>query len=204
MTSDAALAQLPNSPWLTMWLSPRTTVSRLIAMEVRPSWIPVVALAGVQQALLWVFQNYTYAVQQPGTAAGFAVFFGVVGLVYSVLISPFLIAIIGGWFGGDGDADDVRQAIAWSLVPLAVTLVAWIPLFAAFGWKAFNPDPSSDTGLQLLAGCFFLALGIAPIWAFVLQIAGVAVALHFSICRALACLLILALPAALLTPYGPW
>jgi hypothetical protein len=163
MTSDAALAQLPNSPWLTMWLSPRTTVSRLIAMEVRPSWIPVVALAGVQQALLWVFQNYTYAVQQPGTAAGFAVFFGVVGLVYSVLISPFLIAIVGGWFGGDGDADDVRQAVAWSNVPVAVAVVAWIPLFAAFGWKAFNPDPSPQTPLQWLALCFLLPLAIVPI-----------------------------------------
>src|SRR5687767_10504183 len=113
MIADAALEQMPTSPWLTMWLSPRTTVSRLISMEARPSWMPVVALAGVQQALFWVVENYTYAIQLPGTAAGFAVFFGVVGLVYSTLISPFLIAIIGGWFGGDGDAGDVRQAIAW-------------------------------------------------------------------------------------------
>jgi hypothetical protein len=145
-----------------------------------------------------VMQNYPYAIQQPGTAAGFAVFFGVVQLFYGVLIVPFLIAIIGGWFGGDGDADDVRQAVAWSNVPLAVAVVAWIPLFAAFGWKAFNPDPSPQTALQWLALCFFLPLAIVPIWAFVLQIAGVAVALRFSIWRSLACVLILVLPAALL------
>jgi hypothetical protein len=198
MTANAALGDMPKSPWLTMWLSPRTTVSRLISTEARPSWIPVVALAGVQQALLWVMQNYTYAIQEPRAAAGFAVFFGVVQLGYSVLISPFLIAIIGGWFGGDGDADDVRQAVAWGLVPLAVTLVAWIPLLTAFGWNAFNPGRSPQTALQWLAFCFFLPLAIAPIWAFVLQIAGVAVALRFSIWRALACLLILVFPAALL------
>jgi hypothetical protein len=144
-------------------------------------------------------QNYTYAIREPGTAAGFALFFGMVQLLYSVLISPFLIALVGGWFGGEGDADDVRQAVAWGLVPLAFTLTAWIPLFAAFGWNAFDPDRLPETAVQWLALCFVVPLAIAPIWTFVLQVAGVAVALRFSVWRALACLLILIIPAAMLT-----
>jgi hypothetical protein len=168
-------------------------------MEARPSWVPVVALAGLQHALLWVMQNYTYATQEPGTVAGFAVFFGGIQLLYSVLISPFLIAIIGSWLGGEGDAEDVRQAVAWGLVPLALSLVAWLPLFAAFGFRAFDPYRIPETGLQVSALFFALPLAIAPVWAFALQVAGVAVALHFSIWRALICLLILFIPAVLLT-----
>jgi Yip1-like protein len=194
MTADTAWEDVRNSPWLTMWFRPRTTVSRLMSMETRPSWIPVVALAGLHQALLWASENYTYAVRHPGTAAGYALFFGGVALVYGLVIAPWLIVIIGHWFGGQGDPADVRLAVAWSMVPMAFSFLAWIPLFAALGWQALDPW-GLEPAAQWLA---MLPFVIFPIWMFVLQVASFAAALRFSIWRALACLVILIVLSALL------
>ena len=50
-TPDALELTAPN-PWLTMWFAPRRTVRSLMASEQRPSWIPVVVLAGIASSIL--------------------------------------------------------------------------------------------------------------------------------------------------------
>jgi Yip1-like protein len=173
-----------------MWFAPRVTVRRLIETEERPSWVPVVALAGINQGFVWL-QNHSQFAFRGGveTAAGFALFFGAVTLVYSVLVGPFLLAFVGGWLGGDGDPVDIRQAVAWSLVPQAVAAPLWIPLLAAYGRNAFNPQ-----GLPLMALALVFLIAIAAFWTLPLQVAGLAEALRFSIWRALLSIFILSLP----------
>jgi hypothetical protein len=185
-------------PWLTMWWAPRRTVRGLIASEQRPSWIPVVALAGINSSLLLLLNGSGEALRDPGSAVGFAVFQGGLQLVYGVLISPFLIALVAGWFGGDGDAEDVRLAIAWAYVPVAATVILWLPLVAAFGWQAFRMNTETPTPLQALSLLLYVPLGLAPTYSFVLQVGGVAAALRTSIWRTLAILLVLAVPVFLL------
>jgi hypothetical protein len=151
-----------------------------------------VALAGINQGCLWL-QSHPEITFNSGvaTAIGFAVFFGAVMLVYGVLIGPFIMAFVGGWLGGEGDPDDIRQAIAWSLVPQAWAAVLWIPLIAIAGRNAFNPEPP-PIALPLI-----LPIVIAGFWTAVLQVAGLAEALRFSIWRALVSIIILSIPVFL-------
>ena len=199
MTTTATLPPPSvTSPWLTMWRAPRKTMLHLMNVEERPSWIPVVALAGINQALSWLMSNNASSTPNPGTAVGFALFFGVGQLIYGVLITPFLIAILGGWFGGEGDAADVRHGIAWGLVPQAFVLIAWVPLLAAFGWRTFDSTPEAETLLQGLALLCLIPLAVAPFWTFALQVGAVAAAMKLSVWKALVTVLILALPTLLL------
>jgi hypothetical protein len=181
-----------------MWRAPRKTTRHIMSMEERPSWIPVVALAGINQSLLWLLSNNASSTRNFGTAVGFALFYGVGAMIYGVLIAPFLIAILAGWFGGEGDAADVRHGIAWAFVPQAFVLIAWVPLLAAFGWRTFGSKPQPETVLQGFALLCLIPLSIAPIWSFVLEVAAVATAMQLPVWKALVTLLTLAVPSLLL------
>ena len=115
-----------------------------------------------------------------------------------MLISPFIIGLVGGWLGADGDAVDIRLAVASAYLPVAVALILWLPLFAVFGWEALHMNTANPSAAQALALLLYLPLGLAPTYGFVLQVGGVAAALQTSIWRALATLLIPAVPAVLL------
>jgi hypothetical protein len=142
-----------------MWFAPRRTVRTLVASEQRPSWIPVVALAGINSSILTLMGGSEDALRETSTAIGFAIFQGGVQLIYGVLISPFLIALVGGWLSADGDAVDVRIAVAWGYVPVAATIVLWLPVFAAFGVGGFpheHRDPYDSAGPR--------SAGLPPDW----------------------------------------
>ena len=189
----------PVGPWRGMWLSPRRTVRGLMAMEQRPSWIPVVALAGINSSLILLINQSGDALREPASALGFAVFQGGLQLVYGVLISPFIIALVGGWLGAEGDADDVRLAVAWGYVPLAATLILWLPLFAAYGWDAVRLETQPPTTAQAgLMGTLYLPIGLAPMYSYILQLGGIAAALRTSLWRALIILIIPLIPLILL------
>lgn len=187
------------NPWLSMWLSPRRTVRSLMASEQRPSWIPVVALAAINTSLLWMVNGSGDTLEEPGSAVAFAFFRGGLQLVYGVLVSPFLVALIGGWFGAEGDAEDVRLGIAWAYVPVAVTLILWLPLIVALGWEAFRLNNEQPTPRQMLALLLYMPLGLSPFYAAVLQVGGIAAALRTSLAKAFMIMLVPAIPVALLT-----
>jgi hypothetical protein len=189
---------LKGTPWMTMWFTPRVTVRHLIEADEKPTWIPAVAIAAVHQSLQWLQTNHRFAAgSDPVSAVVSALLFGGAALVYSVLIGPFLLAFVGGWLGGAGDADDIRQAIAWSYVPTAVATVLWIPVLAAFGWRAFSADLTPRTAAQWMALPVLLLISVAALWTLVLQVGGLAEAQRFSIVRAVVSILILTVPLLL-------
>jgi hypothetical protein len=166
-----------------------------MAMEQRPSWIPVVALAGINSSFILL-------INQSGDArapSGLPSFQGGLQLVYGVLISPFIIALVGGWLGAEGDADDVRLAVSWGYVPLAATVILWLRLFAAYGWDAVRLETPPPTTAQAgLMGTLYLPIGLAPLYSYILQLGGIAAALRTSLWRALIILIIPLVPLILL------
>ena len=181
-----------------MWFAPRRTVRSLMASEQRPSWIPVVVLAGVASSILALKGGADDALRETATGIGFAIFQGGVGLIYGLLISPFIIGLVGGWLRADGDAVDVRLAVAWGYLPVAATVVFWVPLLAVFGWEAVRMNPETSTAAQALFQLLYLPIGLAPLYSGALQIGGIAAALQTSIWRALAIVLIVGVPGLLL------
>lgn len=169
----------------------------------RPSLVPVVALAALHQGLAAVLN-----VMGPGgtVSAGRAtmpVMVSVLQIVFGVLVGPFILAFTGGWFGGEADPDEIRQSVAWSYAPLAVATIFLIPMLALSaalpqGDPADLEMDASQIGVALmLLGAFALYV-VAIGWAFVLQVATLAEVQRFSVLRAIGSLTILAVPLLIL------
>lgn len=187
------------SPWRTIWFSPRRTIRRIVDSDARPSWVPVVALAALTQGFMSLQLDPNDGTLSLSRSA-MPVMIGVLQLVFGVLVGPFLLAFVGSWFGGDADPTEIRQAVAWSYVPVAVAAVCVIPPLL-FGGPA-GPDDTPQTPLQWIALVSVLAIGLASLWAFVLEVITLAEVQRFSIIRALACIAILFMPVLLIGAIG--
>ena len=190
-----AVTPLPSpNPWVSIWLSPRKTIRSIVDAEAehRSDWRPVVAFAMVVQGIA--------SLQTAGGTISVSmsvmpVILGMLQVLGGVLIGPFLLAFVGGWLGGDADPSDIRPAVAWSYVPYVVGAIVWAPLIFVYPTPPAGSEATVPLGLAALA---FLALMVSGLWSFVTQVITLAEVQRFSILRALACLLILAVPLVVL------
>jgi len=200
MSISLAPTAIEQSPWRTIWFSPRITIRRLLDAENRPSWIPVVALTAISSALTAIQLDPEGTISVPGSTM--PVIIGVLQLVFGVLIGPFLLAFTGGWLGGEADPADIRQAVAWSYVPTAVSSVLWIPVLLAFGYRAFGTDVSPESGLEWLGMAALLLMTVAYFWSVPLLVATLAEVQRFSFVKAIVSLVILTIPVLLIGALG--
>jgi len=187
-----AVAAPPQSPWRTIWFSPRRTIRRIVDAEVRPTWWPVVALSALGQAVAALAFDPDGSLSLSNSFMPVTI--GIAQAIFGVLVGPFLLAFVGGWLGGDADPADIRQAVVWGNVPFAVAAVGWIPLALWFKGSLSNPDAE----IPLAVVPVMLALGIAAEWSVVTQIVALAEVQRFSVWRAIASVLILMIPMLLL------
>lgn len=202
MTSEVvAAAPIAARPWRTIWFSPRRTIRDLLASEVRPGWTLVVGLAALHGALATLAGLAAKGDLSFNTAT-MPTIIGALQVVFGVLVGPFFLAFSGGWFGGQADPEDIRQSLAWSYAPLAVTAVFWIPVLLAGGGAidAVHPDePSASAVLRalLLLAVTFVYVA-AAVWTFVLQVITLAEVQQFSILRSLGSIVVWMIPLLLL------
>ena len=198
-TIHAAEVTAP-TPWRTMWFSPRVTIRRLVEAEVRPSWAPVVALAALSSALLNMQLDDTGALS--ASRSFMPVVIGVLQLLFGVLVAPFLLAFVGGWFGGEADPTDIREAVAWSYVPIAVCSALWIPLLLIGGTRVFGSDWAPESGMNWITVPMILGITVSYIWSVPLLVGAIAEVQRFSIGKAILRLIVLLVPTMLLSAIG--
>ena len=203
METEAPHAPPIPRPWRTIWFSPRRTIRAIVEAEVRPSWVPVVALAALHQVLAAILGAMgpdgtitTARATMPAVVGGLQMIFG-------VLVGPFILAFTSGWFGGQADPDDIRQSVAWSYAPLAVATIFLMPILAASTSLrqadiAGNVMTASQIGAALIALGALVLYFAAIAWALVLQVVTLAEVQRFSILRAIGSLTILLVPLLLL------
>jgi hypothetical protein len=200
---EAQPAAFPR-PWRTIWFSPRRTIRALLDAEVRPSLVPVVALAALHQALAAILNVMGPDGTVLASRATMPVAVGVLQLVFGVLVGPFILAFTGGWFGGEADPGEIRQSVAWSYAPLAIANIVLVPMLALSAAIRQDGLAGVETGASQLGAAlmllgtvalYFVALG----WAIALQVATLAEVQRFSILRAIASLTILAVPLLILS-----
>ena len=189
-------------PWRTIWFSPRRTMQELLASEVRPGWTLVVGLAALHGALA-TLGGLAANGELSFNLAAMPTIIGVLQVVFGVLVAPFLLAFSGGWFGGQADPEEIRQALAWSYAPLAVTAVCWIPVMLAGGGAVAPVPVDAPSASMALKALLLLAVTLvyvaALLWTFVLQIITIAEVQHFSIPRSLGSIVVWMMPLLLLS-----
>jgi len=197
---SATIVPAPN-PWRTMWFSPRITMRHLAAAETVPSWAPVVALAALSSAM-GSLQLDPETGALSASRSTMPVIIGVLQLIFGVLVGPFLLALVGGSLGGEADADQIRNAVAWSYVPIAVGTVLWVPLLFVLGTSALGDDFAPQSALQWLVILLALGIPVTYVWSLPLLVASLAEVQRFSIGKAVLNVCILAVPVILMSAFG--
>ena len=126
----AASFNPPFDPWRTIWFSPRHTIRHLLAVE-RPTWIVVFVLS-LGAAVLDGLNTW---LASPAANIGLGRHLGAsLGLWVAWLwLGAPLLARYGRWRGGRGVTRHVRVAVVWSMVPVIVGSLCWIPLWIVTG-----------------------------------------------------------------------
>jgi hypothetical protein len=180
------------SPWRTIWFSPRRTMRNILGTDDRPNWIPVVVIAAAATAVGSLQSGPAGSIDV--NASLMPVIVGVLQMISGVIVGPFLLAFVCGWFGGDADPSDIRQSVAWSYLPLGLTGLLQIPLLLLVGGGAEEPSTGAAlASLPLLIGVF-----AGVVWSVVLQIVTLAEVQRFSILKSIAVFLLFLVPLLLL------
>jgi signal peptidase I len=125
MSSSEHAAQ--SSPWISVWLKPRTTIQNILAERPQRNVLVLGSLSLMAGTLV---QLLGYAVHYRlfdwRVIIGSAIACAIAGIV-GLYISAFLFKWSGRLFGGRATAAEVRTVVAWGLVPsllgLAIALV---------------------------------------------------------------------------------
>lgn len=187
------MVEAPMNPWLSVWTRPRETIRRIIETDPTRSWLLVAALAGVANALDRASgRNAGDKLPLPTIIAG-AVGLGAVWGVVSVYLGAFLLALTGRWIGGRGSRAELRAAVAWAQVPVALSLLLWVPELALVGREMFTAEtPELDDNPAAAIGLFLFGLAelTLGVWSLVLLLKCVGEVQGFSAWKALGNLLL--------------
>jgi len=177
------------SPWLSIWTSPRATVRRIVDTAPTKNVLLLAAISGVGRALDRASSQNAGDALPMAAILGIAVVFGPIGGIVSLHIGGALLRWTGGWLGGQGTAEQVRAAIAWSLVPTILGSLLWLPELALLGEEMFTEaTPVMDANpilADLLLGMIGIEVALA-IWSVAILILALGEVHRFSGWRALA------------------
>lgn len=191
MTTETLVLAPAASPWRTVWFSPRRTIRSVIDAIDRPSIVPVVALACITGALGGLEPDETGAISAAASAV--PVIVGGLRMVFGVIIGPFILAFVGNMLGGEADPADLRPAVAWSYVPTVATLVFLILVLMSLpGAVQTAADELSSAAIFVVVGA--IGMFACALWSIVLLVAMVAEVQKFSVLKAIANLVLPAVP----------
>ncbi len=207
--ADQVLTVFDN-PWISIWISPRDTMKKILKGDPRRHVLVLGALAGGLTVLNFFLSAALGFLPTPPPAPLLpympaltltAPFVGAGLGIAGVYVGGFAMEWCGRAFGGIGNAVNVRAAVAWSQVPEICFSVAMLLVLLGSGvWQALVPAlPDPNAGAATAAVKQFTTVrgmeAIVSIWSFVVMLHCVGEAHRFSAWRALGAAL---LPGAIL------
>jgi hypothetical protein len=136
--SGQGVASWPDEPFLNIWVKPRGTMRAIVDSDPKRYIHLLAILLGIEQALgLASDLSVGDSTSLPAIFL-FAVFVGaILGFIY-LYVGGAILRWTGSLLGGEATSTDVRAAVAWSSVPVIVSLLLWIPLVALYGNEMFG------------------------------------------------------------------
>jgi len=159
------------NPFLSIWTSPRETIREIVSFDPNYHVLLLAALQGIAKALDRASTKNAGDMLSLPVILGIAVVLGPLGGLFSLWLGSHLLRWTGSWIGGMADRTEIKAAIAWSGVPLIVSLAVVAVEVAVFGIDVFRSEEtsaplSSTTAILLLnLGLLQIMLGV---WSLVL------------------------------------
>ncbi|HET6629706.1 MAG TPA: Yip1 family protein [Woeseiaceae bacterium] len=164
---------LSPNPWFSIWLQPRATIQHIVDTDPRRLVLVLAASGGIVEAL-----NRASS-KSLGDSLGLPAIFsigivvGAISGILSLFVFGALIRWTGRWLGGTASYEQIRAAIAWSLVPYLWTSLTWIPELLLFGEEMFTTEmprlEANPTLAFVFLGLIIVEL-IGGVWALVVYL----------------------------------
>jgi hypothetical protein len=155
------------NPWIDMWFRPRETVRYLLDYRVK-RWIYVlVCLNGISHVLDRASNKSMGDDMSLSMILLFSLLIGPIAGIIGWIIFSGVIRLAGKILKLEADGREVRAAVAWSYVPIAWSLILWIPALLIFKDELFlsqTPVIDSSPLLMSLLLLFSLLDFILFIW----------------------------------------
>ncbi len=132
--------QIMPSPWRTIWLHPRVTMARIIAINPGHDLIKLVILAGLTNALLRASGNQlgdSYPLMH--ILIGCAILGPLIGCI-TVYLGGFCLQRGAGLFGSPAPVSHFQSAIAWGSAPMGLVLILFLATVCLLRQEAFAPS----------------------------------------------------------------
>jgi Yip1 domain len=196
LTETNAIDLSVNNPFVTIWTRPRATIRAIANTDTYRHIVPLAILAGIFRTLDGASERNAGDALPLAAILGIAVLLGPVAGLLGLFVGGWFLGLTGRWLGGRARPDQLRAAIAWSFVPVLVTIPISIIQLGFFGRELFTREtPALDANPML--GLLLLATGILKavlgFWSVVILLKGVGEVQGFSAWKALASLLLITL-----------
>lgn len=189
ISRNCLAATVAPNPWLSIWLTPRLTIRRLLDGPPRHrEHILAIVVAFVDALNIAVVRDWgdRYAMS---TILLIALATAPIRMVFYLYLYPALAWVTGRWLGGQGSIRDIRIATAWSFVPVFWLALLWIPQLVLFGDEVFKSEAPTIAASQWLTVGFYSFLlleAIGTVWFVVVFLAALAEAQRVVFWRAIA------------------
>lgn len=176
------------SPWLSIWLSPRATIARVVAENPNRSIWWLAFIYGFS-SLLNLFQSM--ALGKSMGVWGILILAIIIAAIYgyvSFSIWSWFVTWVGKLFKGQGTFKTIRASYAWSCVPLILNIPLWLLMVAMFGHQLFLNLPDAHLlsgGKVFVLFLVLIAKVILAIWSLVIYINALAEVQKYSVIRAI-------------------
>ncbi len=169
------------NPWLSMWGRPTSTIRSIIHTDPKYGVFYLASLYALQD-LLFFANWWSLGLSYPFYAILIAslILAPIIGMAW-LYFAGWVFQFTGKWLGGKAPALHVRAALAWSYIPIAVSVVMWFVLLAAHADFVFILDAGGPSSLFIN----FITV-ILSIWSLVLLIQSIREIQGFTILRSLA------------------
>ncbi len=150
---------LTMNPWTSIWLKPRATIQQIVDSNPTRWVLLLAAMTGFSSALDQAsLKSLGDKYEMPVIFVMAAIAGPICGII-ALYIGGALLRWTGAWIGGQGSAQHIRAAVAWSSVPYIWGLLLWIPAVLLFGNELFTIEtPEMDANLTLLM--WYLGIGV--------------------------------------------
>lgn len=168
------------APWVTIWTQPRTTVRWLVQQDIRVSIVLLGALQGMEFLFYCAYFASLGEELPTSLIVTSVVTVGPVLGVTALYIWAGLLKVSGKLLGGKAEKGECRVALAWSRIPMTLSLGMWLLLLMGAAPYPFLFSLQNPSSLFILAIC-----AIATLWSLSLLVLAVREVQGFSTMRSI-------------------
>ena len=166
----------------SIWLRPTDTLNYILENCPEKYVTVLLVLGGINSAIERAVSRSSGDTLNLGAVLAIAIIAGGLFGWISYYIYAWAMSETGRWLDGSAEPKEFRTVIAWSLVPMVVSLSLIVPELMIFGGDLFKSEiPDNSLGIAMSYIFFGLIEIILGIWSLVIMVKGIAIIQKFGI-----------------------